>query len=137
MDFHLPILEQAALADFMAEGHFTRHLRRMRTLFARRRTVLLQALHALPLEIHAFPVGSHCIGWLPADMDGLQLVDRAAAHDLNLWLVSNYSIEPLARDGLVLGYGDHDEAEIQDAVHRLASVMRALWPAAENTKAAP
>jgi GntR family transcriptional regulator/MocR family aminotransferase len=141
MDFHLPILEQAVLADFIAEGHFTRHLRRMRTLFARRRAVMLQALHALPLEIHAFPVGSHCIGWLPADMDGSQLVHLAAANDLNLWLVSTYSIEPLARDGLLLGYGDHDEAEIQDAVHRLDTAMRTLWPAAENTaentKAAP
>ncbi len=137
MDFHLPILEQAALADFIAEGHFTRHLRRMRTLFARRRTAMLQALHAVPLEITAFPVGSHFVGWLPAGMDGGRLVDLAAANDLNLWLVSKYSIEPLARDGLVLGYGDHDEVEIQDAVRLLASVMASVWPATENSNATP
>lgn len=128
IDFHLPILEQAALADFIAEGHFTRHLRRMRTLFAERRTALLDALATLPLDIHAFPVGSHCVGWLPAGMDGLRLAHQAAAHDLNLWLVSQYSIEPLAREGLVIGYGDHTIEEMQRAVDKLAKVMQIVWP---------
>ena len=128
IDFHLPILEQAALADFIAEGHFTRHLRRMRTLFAERRTALLDALATLPLDIHAFPVGSHCVGWLPAGMDGLRLAHQAAAHDLNLWLVSQYSIEPLAREGLVIGYGDHNSEEMQQAVAKLAKVMQIVWP---------
>jgi GntR family transcriptional regulator/MocR family aminotransferase len=137
IDFHLPILEQAALADFIAEGHFTRHLRRMRMLFAERRTALLEALRSVPLEIHAFPVGSHCVGWLPAGMDGLQLVHQAAAHDLNLWLVSQYSIEPLARDGLVLGYGDHEEEEMKEAVGKLAKVMQLVWPKPENAKVVP
>jgi GntR family transcriptional regulator/MocR family aminotransferase len=134
MDFHLPILEQAALADFIAEGHFTRHLRRVRTLSAHRRTALLQALRTLPLEIQAYPVGSHCVGWLPASMDGLRLQQLAAANNLNLWLVSSYSIEPLARDGLVLGYGGHEDAEMQDAVRRLAAVMQEVWPPAENAE---
>lgn len=128
LDFHLPILEQAALADFIAEGHFTRHLRRMRTLFAERRAALLKALAPLPLDIHAFPVGSHCVGWLPAGMDGLRLAHQAAANDLNLWLVSQYSIEPLAREGLIIGYGDHNSEEMQQAVAKLAKVLQAMWP---------
>lgn len=128
VDFHLPILEQAALADFMAEGHFTRHLRRMRTLFAERRAALLKALAPLPLDIHAFPVGSHCVGWLPAGMDGLRLAHQAAANDLNLWLVSQYSIEPLAREGLIIGYGDHNSEEMQQAVAKLAKVLQSVWP---------
>jgi GntR family transcriptional regulator/MocR family aminotransferase len=98
---------------------------------------MLQALCAVPLEITAFPVGSHFVGWLPAGIDGRQLLHLAAANDLNLWLVSKYSIEPLARDGLILSYGDHDEAEIQDAVRRLATVMRAVWPAAATGNATP
>lgn len=124
LDFHQPILEQAALADFMAEGHFTRHLRRMRILFAERRATLLAALCELPLEIHASPVGSHCIGWLPKGMDGVQLQQKAAALDLNLWLLSTYSIRPLACEGLLLGYGDHGKADIEEAVQKLATVMQ-------------
>jgi len=37
VDRHVPILEQMALADFMTEGHFTRHIRRMHTVYAERR----------------------------------------------------------------------------------------------------
>lgn len=130
VDFHLPILEQAVLADFMAEGHYTRHLRRMRTLFAERRSALLTALAELPLDLHAPEVGSHCVGWLPAGMDGLRLLHQAAAHDLNLWLLSRYSIEPMAREGLVIGYGDHGAEEMQAAVRKLAKVIRLVWPKA-------
>ncbi|HEU0297432.1 MAG TPA: PLP-dependent aminotransferase family protein, partial [Anaerolineales bacterium] len=53
VDIHSPMLEQAVLADFMIEGHFRRHLRRMRTLYAERRRVLLEAVTKLPLEIHS------------------------------------------------------------------------------------
>lgn len=123
IDFHMPLLEQAVLADFIAEGHLARHLRRLRTLFAARRAALLAALRPLPLAIHAAPVGSHCVGWLPTGVDGPQLAQQAAANDLNLWLVSTYCMEPLARDGLLLGYGDHDEAEIQGAVGKLAQLL--------------
>jgi GntR family transcriptional regulator/MocR family aminotransferase len=137
IDFHLPILEQAALADFLAEGHFTRHLRRVRTLFAARRAALLAALREIPLDIQASPVGGHCIGWLPTGVDGVRLLHEAAAHDLNLWLLSSYSMQPPAREGLLLGYGDHDQAVMQDAVCRLATVLRAVWPAAENVKVVP
>jgi GntR family transcriptional regulator / MocR family aminotransferase len=43
-DRRTPILEQAALADFLAEGHFDRHVRRMRRLYGRRRDALTTAL---------------------------------------------------------------------------------------------
>lgn len=137
VDFHLPVLEQAVLADFMAEGHYARHLRRMRTLFAERRAALLSALANLPLDLHVPEVGSHCVGWLPAGVDGLRLAHQAATHDLNLWLLSSYSIEPLAHEGLVIGYGDHGAEEMPAAVAKLAAVIRTVWPAAEKAKVAP
>lgn len=43
-DRQSPILEQCALADFIAEGHFERHLRRMRTLYSKRRQTLIEEL---------------------------------------------------------------------------------------------
>jgi hypothetical protein len=46
--------------------------------------------------------------------------------DLNLWPVSTYSIESLARQGLILGYGGYSVPEIQDAVLRLATAMRSI-----------
>lgn len=125
IDFHTPILEQAALAEFITEGHFVRHLRRMRLLYAERRAALLEALRTLPLDVQAAPVGSHCIAWLPAAVDESRLLQRAIADDLNLWLVSKYSIEPLARQGLLIGYGDHNVEATQEAVQRADSCP---WP---------
>ncbi len=49
IDIHSPMLEQAVLTDFMVEGHFTRHLRRMRMLYAERRSALLEAASRLSL----------------------------------------------------------------------------------------
>jgi GntR family transcriptional regulator / MocR family aminotransferase len=126
-DFHTPPLEQAVLADFIVEGHFRRHLRRMRTLYAERRAALLEAVRELPMEIDAPETGLHCIGWLPAGLDEIALVRQASANDLNLVPVSTYSLEPLARQGLVLGYAAYSVPEIQDAVRRLAAVIRSVY----------
>ena len=40
---HAPLLEQAVLCDFITEGHFGRHLRRMREVYAERLSVLLES----------------------------------------------------------------------------------------------
>jgi GntR family transcriptional regulator/MocR family aminotransferase len=44
VDWHVPILEQMALADFITEGHFTRNIRRMHTRYAERRAALIAVL---------------------------------------------------------------------------------------------
>jgi GntR family transcriptional regulator/MocR family aminotransferase len=126
IDFHPPVLEQAVLADFMLQGHFRRHLRRMRTLYAERCAALLEAVRELPLDIDLPEAGIHCTAWLPAGMDEVALVRQAVANGLNLWPVSTYSIEPLARQGVILGYGAYSVPEIQDGVRRLAAAMRSI-----------
>jgi GntR family transcriptional regulator/MocR family aminotransferase len=126
VDTHLPILEQAVLTDFMTEGHFTRHLRRMRTLYAERRTALLTAARDLPLDIYAPEAGIHCVGWLPAGMDDQALVRQGAAHNLDLTPISIFCLEPLARTGLLLGYGGYSVAEIKAGVRRLAAALRSM-----------
>ncbi len=126
VDIHSPMLEQAVLADFMIEGHFRRHLRRMRTLYAERRSALLEAARELPLEIHSPEAGIHCVGWLLDRMDDLAVASKAADYDLNLTPVSSFSIEPLARKGLLLGYGGYRVQEIKDGVRRLGALLRSV-----------
>lgn len=126
IDIHTPMLEQAVLADFITEGHFTRHLRRMRTLYAERRSALLEAARDLPLEIHSPEAGIHCVGWLPAEMDDLSVARKAADFDLELTPVSNFSLEPFARKGLLLGYGGYSVQEIKDGVIRLGALLRSV-----------
>jgi len=124
VDIHSQILEQAVLADFMAEGHFTRHLRRMRALYAKRRSTLLEAARELPLKIHSPEAGIHCVGWLPDGMDDLALASKAADYDLDLTPISSFSIEPLQRKGFLLGYGGFSVEEIKEGVRRLGTLLR-------------
>jgi GntR family transcriptional regulator/MocR family aminotransferase len=126
IDIHSPMLEQAVLADFMIEGHFVRHLRRMRTLYAERRNALLEAARELPLEIDSPEAGIHCVGWLPKGMDDLGLVRNATVYGLHLTPVSNFSLEPLPRKGLLLGYGGFSIQEIKEGIQRLGALFRSL-----------
>ncbi len=123
IDIHNPIFEQAVLADFMNEGHFTRHLRRMRTLYAERRNTLLETAKELPLEIQSPETGIHCIGWLPEGIDDRLLAEKGAEYDLDLTPVSIFSIEPLARKGLLLGYGGFRAPEIKEGARRLDRLL--------------
>jgi GntR family transcriptional regulator/MocR family aminotransferase len=126
MDTHTPILEQAVLADFMAEGHFARHLRRMRTLYAERQAALLEAMRPLPLEMHAPEAGIHCLGWLPPGLNAQRVAEQGAAHGLALTPISKFCLEPLSREGLVLGFAEFSPAAIREGARRLATLLRAL-----------
>jgi GntR family transcriptional regulator/MocR family aminotransferase len=129
VDGHPPALEQAALADFLAEGHFPRHLRRMRTLYAARAEALVAAasreLTGL-LDVRAPGAGMHLVGWLPAGVDDRVAAREAAACGIATLPVSSFAIEPLARGGLLLGFAAVDESAIRAGVQHLAAALRPL-----------
>src|SRR2546423_13628180 len=61
-----PSIDQAALADFIHEGHFTRHIRRMRTLYAERQNLLVEAARrelAGLIEVQPHDAGILLVGW--------------------------------------------------------------------------
>jgi len=123
IDIHSPMLEQAVLADFIDEGHYMRHLRRMRTLYAERRSALLNAMKDLPLEMDSPEAGIHCVGWLAKDMDDQAIANKAKEYDLELTPISTFGIEPLMRKGFLLGYGGYSVQEIKKAAKRLGSLL--------------
>jgi len=125
IDTHPPWLEQAVVAEFLAGGHFARHLRRMRALYAERRTALLEAFRPLPLDMQSPEAGIHCVGWLSHGLDLASLLRGAAAHDLELTPLSAFSIDPPERHGLILGYGGLSVQEIKSGAKRLAAALRA------------
>ena len=129
VDRHVPILEQMALADFITEGHFTRHIRRMHTRYAERRAALIAAVASELgelLEVHAPEAGMHLVGWLPPHMDDITVAQQAATYGVEVIPVSVFSCEPIRRGGLVLGYAAVNEQEIRDGVHSLAMVLRSM-----------
>jgi GntR family transcriptional regulator/MocR family aminotransferase len=127
-DRQASVLEQAVLAAFIAEGHFSRHLRRMRLLYRTRQHHLVaaarRALVGL-LEVHPADAGMHVVGWLPAGADDAVIARRARQHGLMIPPLSFYRLEAGGRPGLVLGYPAYNEAEIDAGVRRLAGVLGA------------
>lgn len=127
-DRHTAILNQAVLADFIAEGHFERHLRRMRTQNETRRSALLNALDnylADRVSVTGTNAGVHLAVWLrdtePAQVD--DLIHRAAAVDVGIYSINPLFYQPPPRAGLLLGYASLNIREINEGIRRLAQVL--------------
>ena len=120
-DRHTTLVEQAALADFVDEGHLERHIRRMRRLYKRRRDVLLESLD------HAFGDRATVRG----DAAGLHLTvrfrgadairARAERNGVHLADTGIYYLETPVRDEFILGFSAIGERTIREAVKRLAA----------------
>jgi len=121
-----PLLEQAVLSDFMSEGHFGRHVRRMRQAYAERLAVLLesarQSLAGL-LKISEVEAGLQTTGWLRERIKGTDAAAAAAGRRVEVNPLSRYSRTPLAREGLVLGFAAVDVREIRRGVRELAIAL--------------
>jgi GntR family transcriptional regulator/MocR family aminotransferase len=129
IDIHPPTLEQVVLADFIAEGHFARHIRRMRHIYAERQAVLVEAaardLRGL-LEVKEAEAGMHLMGWLPDGADDEVASARALAHGVLAHPVSPLHAGPPSRPGLLLGYAAATPQEIRQGARRLATALKEL-----------
>ena len=127
-DFGSPGIEQAALAQFLADGGFERHLRRTAKTLRQRRDALLAALRRLAgdaLEIQDSRAGMHLLVWLrgrsPAEGDAF--LAHAQARGLGLYSVAPCYIDPPQRAGLLFGYGALSVAEIEEAARLFAACL--------------
>ncbi|HEV7502529.1 MAG TPA: PLP-dependent aminotransferase family protein [Vicinamibacteria bacterium] len=126
MDICPPALNPAVLGDFIAEGHFARHLRKTRALYADRRHALVEALgHELGgrLEVVGAAAGLHLTALLARRAGDRGLAERAARDGLWVMPLSACYLGPPARQGLVLGYGGTSAAQMPAAVRRLRRVL--------------
>jgi len=129
---HAPLLEQAVLCDFIAEGHFGRHVRRMREVYAARLSVLLhearQSLAGL-VEISGVEAGLQTVGWLCEGINGEAAAKAAAARDVEVTPLAQFSRGRVAREGLQLGFSAVDAAEIRRGVRELAAALEGVMKA--------
>jgi len=126
---HAPLLEQAVLCDFISEGHFGSHLRRMREVYAERLTVLLREARerlADVLDISNVEAGLQTSAWFRRKIDGAAAIAAAEQRGLDVLLLSRFSSRPLARDGLLLGFAAIDANEIRRGVQELATALATL-----------
>lgn len=124
-----PRVQQMALADFMEEGHFDEHIRRMRTLYASRQSILLKAIDqnlSNLIEIEASDAGLHLVGWLPNDVDDQVISKRLENAGIVAPPLSYYSQRKKERGGLLLGYASVSEEEILDGVSRMTETLKSF-----------
>ena len=121
MDLGPPTFYQEVLADFIGEGHFARHLRRMRVLYCERRNALVNSIRqelGSVVELLGGEAGMHLAVTLPNGSRDLEIAERAARQNLWIWpLSASYLGE--ARPGFILGFGGTPAEETPRAVRKL------------------
>lgn len=126
-DWHSPQIEQAVLAEFIAEGHFAKHIRKMRNLYEERQKILIKEveenLHGL-LEISPSSAGMHLIGWLPEGINDREVFIKGLENNLQVAPISASCIEQKLCGGLFLGYTAFDERQIKQGVEKLKEILR-------------
>jgi GntR family transcriptional regulator / MocR family aminotransferase len=123
---HAPLLDQAVLCDFIADGHFGRHLRRMREVYAERLATLLEegrARLAGLVEIAAIEAGLQTVGWLLPGVAGSDAERLAARRGVETVSLTRYARTALPREGLQLGFAAVDAEEIRRGVRELAVAL--------------
>ncbi len=120
-------LYQAALAEFMSRGHFARHIRKTRQLYAERRNALTQALRkefGSDIEILGAEAGMHLVVTLPPGLSDRNISLRAAQDGLWLWPLSAAYVGANVRQGFILGFGGTKAEDMLHHVRRLRKAMR-------------
>jgi len=132
---HAPLLDQAVLADFLVEGHFGRHVRRMRQIYAWRLAVLLESAQlelAGLLEVSRVEAGLQTVAWLRPGLTAESVAVAAARRGVEVTPLNRYARGRMHADGLQIGFAAVDENEIRRGVRELRlaieDVQRSLQP---------
>jgi GntR family transcriptional regulator/MocR family aminotransferase len=127
MDLGQPAFYQDVLADFIREGHFERHIRRMRILYRERRSALIDNIreHLGPIVgVMGGEAGMHLSITLPDGSNDVEIAERAAQQNLWIWPLSSSYLEKPGRPGFILGFGSTSVEEIPRAVLKLRSLLK-------------
>jgi GntR family transcriptional regulator / MocR family aminotransferase len=128
IDRHSPPLEQAVLADFIDQGHFARHLRRMRPLYVERQQALIDAAQDFLAGIMTVPPldsGLHLIGWLEHGVKESDVLAAANDAGIEITPTSAFSSKPPQNPSVILGYAAYTSEEIRHKIKILADGYRA------------
>ena len=122
-----PALTQETVAAFIGQGHFARHIQRMRKLYGERRLIAAQALEQAlrpRARVEAQPGGMHLILRLRQGMGDHELATRLRQHGMYAHALSDWAIQSPVEPGLLLGFTNiATQAEAQRLARRIAKLM--------------
>ena len=131
LEEQLPSLVQLALADFIAEGHYARHVRRMQVAYRARREALIEAVGAAgQLRLRGRPQGLHAVVELPEGADPERVSAAAALRRIEALPIGHFRAGARrSAPALVLGFGAVRPDEMAAAVRALAAAVYETLPA--------
>jgi GntR family transcriptional regulator/MocR family aminotransferase len=137
-DLQPPGLAQAVLADFIGEGHFERHLRRMRSVYRERLEALTEAAGrhcAGGLRVHDVRAGLHVVADV-LDADAGAVCQEAAARGVEVMPLSAYRLgRGRLPNAIVLGFGAVPPRALRAGMERLARALEAARRARPRLRA--
>jgi GntR family transcriptional regulator/MocR family aminotransferase len=126
MDLGPPTFYQEVLADFIGEGHFARHIRRMRILYRERRSALVESISKdleSQVEVLGDKAGMHLAVALPSGSRDVKIAERAARQNLWIWPLSLSYVGGVSRPGFILGFGSAPVEDIPRSVRKLRNLL--------------
>ncbi len=126
-DRYPPGISQAVLCDFIVEGHFGRHLRRMRQMYAERLGLLQENARrylAGAVELPPIQAGLNTPAYLVNGMSSVEAQARAAERDIETSALDMFALKRRDLRGLLLGFAAFDAREIKRGVLTLAEALR-------------
>ncbi len=123
---HLPILEQQVLADFIEEGHLERHIRKMRSLYDRRRQALVKALNVHFGEkatILGEKAGIHVMVRLHTPFSDEEIMQRAALVGVGMMSAAPHYLRPHSQGEFIFGYGELTEQHLVESICRISQIL--------------
>jgi GntR family transcriptional regulator/MocR family aminotransferase len=121
------VMIQAALADFIEEGHFASHIRRMRQAYSERRRLLQAALAPIAnvgARLSMVDSGLHLVVEFDTEIDDIKIAELAAQKGLRVYPLSNYCIGENPEKGLIIGYAYAATESITQYGNVLAEVIK-------------
>lgn len=128
IDRHPATLDQAILAEFITEGHFGQHVRKMRQVYAERMAALKDAsenyLQDL-LEVEDAPAGMRTVAWIKGRLSDKTAAQRAAQHGIETIPLSAFTEKYIHKPALLLGFAGCSPEELRRGIAVLATALRA------------
>jgi GntR family transcriptional regulator / MocR family aminotransferase len=121
------LIIQKMVEAFMTEGHFARHLSRMRTLYTERRKTLASALAAaMPeqLEINLADGGMHFVARLRGPARDTEILPKLLAQGLAPSPLSRCALTGAGLNGLMIGYANVPQEDAPAAAQRMLAAIR-------------
>jgi GntR family transcriptional regulator/MocR family aminotransferase len=125
-DTRTPYLEQTILATFISEGHYARHVRRVRKACHERQRVMIEAIQLyLPEIIFAEPSdsGIHIVCWLSEEIQESDMIVQCRKAGLGAQPLSRYCQTKPTNQAILLGFAAHSPLEIVEGIKKLAQVL--------------